>query len=46
MLHACRLDGTCFVGIHGFRSAFLFSIETQQTIGGWESMVWDQRCGS
>lgn len=29
----CRVDGSCFLGFHSFLSAFLFSIETQNTIG-------------
>eukprot|EP00882_Tetradesmus_deserticola_P015111 GHRQ01016088.1.p1 GENE.GHRQ01016088.1~~GHRQ01016088.1.p1 ORF type:complete len:387 (+),score=150.80 GHRQ01016088.1:751-1911(+) len=28
-----KVDGTCFLGFHSFLSAFLFSIETQNTIG-------------
>jgi len=29
-----HFDGTCFIGFDDFQSAFLFSLETQQTIGG------------
>ncbi|EFJ52245.1 hypothetical protein VOLCADRAFT_116283 [Volvox carteri f. nagariensis] len=28
-----RLEKTCFVGFHGFRSAFMYATEVQQTIG-------------
>uniref|UniRef100_A0A383WNJ7 Inward rectifier potassium channel C-terminal domain-containing protein n=1 Tax=Tetradesmus obliquus TaxID=3088 RepID=A0A383WNJ7_TETOB len=28
-----KVDGSCFLGFHSFLSAFLFSIETQNTIG-------------
>lgn len=30
---SCRADPTCFLGFTSFLSAFLFSIETQNTIG-------------
>jgi hypothetical protein len=29
-----RIEPKCFLGFHSFLSAFLFSIETQNTIGG------------
>ena len=32
-MHACRLDDTCFTGFNYLVSAFLFTVETQQTIG-------------
>ncbi|GIL92308.1 hypothetical protein Vretimale_19557 [Volvox reticuliferus] len=28
-----RWNNTCFIGFHGFRSAFMYATETQQTIG-------------
>lgn len=45
-----NIEPRCFVGFHSFLSAFLFSIETQNTIGEGATSVcvcvwWDGGCG-